>query len=173
MARRRLGLASHNGPSPAPSFRHGPPRSPGASRHYRRRLCAPARNALLRQNSLAIAATSTNLQKRNGCRPIPRRANASRHFSMASDDNADATKRSAPMRLDGKRVLITGGASGIGKATVLEFARCGAQVICADINDAKAAEVAKEAAAAGLAIETVAVDLADPKSARRCAADVI
>jgi 2-hydroxycyclohexanecarboxyl-CoA dehydrogenase len=77
------------------------------------------------------------------------------------------------MRLDGKRVLITGGASGIGKATVLEFARCGAQVICADINDAKAAEVAKEAAAAGFAIETVAVDLADPKSARRCAADVI
>jgi len=77
------------------------------------------------------------------------------------------------MRLDGKRVLITGGASGIGKATVLEFARCGAKVICADIDDAKAAEVAKEAATAGLAIETIAVDLADPKSARCCAANVI
>jgi 2-hydroxycyclohexanecarboxyl-CoA dehydrogenase len=77
------------------------------------------------------------------------------------------------MRLDGKTALITGGASGIGRATVLEFARSGARVICADINDAKAAEVAKEAADAGLAIDTAAVDLSDPKSARRCAADVI
>lgn len=77
------------------------------------------------------------------------------------------------MRLDGKTALITGGASGIGRATVLEFARSGARVICADINDAKATEVAKEAADAGLAIDTAAVDLADSKSARRCAADVI
>jgi 2-hydroxycyclohexanecarboxyl-CoA dehydrogenase len=77
------------------------------------------------------------------------------------------------MKLDGKTALITGGASGIGKATVLEFARCGARVICADINDAKASEVVKEAADAGLAVEAVAVDLADPKSARRCAAEVI
>ncbi len=77
------------------------------------------------------------------------------------------------MKLDGKTALITGGASGIGKATVLEFARCGARVICADVTDANAAEVAKEAAAAGLAVEAIAVDLADPKSARRCAAEVI
>ncbi|MFZ2078081.1 MAG: SDR family NAD(P)-dependent oxidoreductase [Xanthobacteraceae bacterium] len=77
------------------------------------------------------------------------------------------------MKLDGKTALITGGASGIGKATVLEFARCGARVICADVNGAKAAEVTKEAADTGLAVEAVAVDLADPKSARRCAAEVI
>jgi len=77
------------------------------------------------------------------------------------------------MKLDGKTALITGGASGIGKATVLEFARCGARVICADVNGAKAAEVTKEAVDAGLAVEAVAVDLADPKSARRCAAEVI
>ncbi len=77
------------------------------------------------------------------------------------------------MRLDGKTALITGGASGIGKATVLEFARNGARVICADINEAKAREVAEEAAKTGLAVEAVAVDLGDPKSARRCAADVI
>lgn len=77
------------------------------------------------------------------------------------------------MRLDGKTALITGGASGIGKATVLEFARSGARVICADINEAKAREVAEEAANTGLVVEAVAVDLGDPKSARRCAADVI
>jgi 2-hydroxycyclohexanecarboxyl-CoA dehydrogenase len=77
------------------------------------------------------------------------------------------------MKLDGKTALITGGASGIGRAIVLSFVRHGARVICADINQEKAAEVAKEAKGAGLAVESVAVDLSDPKSARRCAADVI
>jgi len=77
------------------------------------------------------------------------------------------------MKLDGKTALITGGASGIGRAIVLLFARQGARVICADVNQSKAAEVAKEAKDAGLSVEPVAVDLADPKSARRCAADVI
>jgi 2-hydroxycyclohexanecarboxyl-CoA dehydrogenase len=77
------------------------------------------------------------------------------------------------MKLNGKIALVTGGASGIGKATVLELARCGARVICADVNEPRAAEVAREASDAKLAVEAVAVDLADPRSARRCAADVI
>lgn len=77
------------------------------------------------------------------------------------------------MEFTGKIVLITGGASGIGKATVMEFARNGAHVICADVNASKAVEVAKEATDAKLIVEAVAVDLADPHSARRCAADVL
>jgi len=77
------------------------------------------------------------------------------------------------MKFDGKTVLITGGASGIGKASVLEFARCGARVICADINEAKAAEVAKEAADGGWKADVAILDMADPKSVRRSAADVI
>lgn len=77
------------------------------------------------------------------------------------------------MRLDGKTALITGGASGIGKATVMAFARCGARVICADVNAAKAAELEQEAAAAKLAVEFIAVDLADFAAARRCAAEVL
>jgi len=75
------------------------------------------------------------------------------------------------MELSNKTALVTGGASGIGKATVLEFARCGARVICADVNAARGAELVKEAG--NLAVEFVAVDLADPASARRCAADVL
>jgi 2-hydroxycyclohexanecarboxyl-CoA dehydrogenase len=75
------------------------------------------------------------------------------------------------MQLDGKTALVTGGASGIGKATVLELARCGARVICADINAEKGAELTKEAG--NLAVEFVSVDLADPASARRCAAEVL
>ena len=38
------------------------------------------------------------------------------------------------MTLHGKTALVTGGVSGIGKATAWEFARCGAQVIVADVN---------------------------------------
>ncbi len=41
---------------------------------------------------------------------------------------------SESFRLDGRHALVTGGASGIGEATVKEIARAGAQVWIADIN---------------------------------------
>jgi 2-hydroxycyclohexanecarboxyl-CoA dehydrogenase len=75
------------------------------------------------------------------------------------------------MELEGKTALVTGGASGIGKATVMELARCGARVICADVNTAKGTELLREAG--NLPVEFVALDLADPASARRCAAEVL
>ena len=75
------------------------------------------------------------------------------------------------MNFVGKTALITGGASGIGKATVMEFARCGARVICADVNAAKGADLVKEAG--NLAVEFVAIDLADAASVHRCAAEVL
>lgn len=77
------------------------------------------------------------------------------------------------MRLDGKTALVTGGASGIGRATVMELARMGAQVICADVNEAKSAEVIKDAGDTNLQVEAVAIDLAVPKSVRSCASDVL
>ena len=64
------------------------------------------------------------------------------------------------MRLQGKTALVTGGASGIGKATVMELARCGAIVICADVDEKKGAELEREAAETNFAVEFVAVDLA-------------
>src|SRR6202051_4800203 len=43
-----------------------------------------------------------------------------------------------------KTIIITGAASGIGRATALIFAREGANVVCADINEAGARETAAQ-----------------------------
>ena len=42
----------------------------------------------------------------------------------------------------GKTIVITGAASGIGRATALIFAREGANVVCADINEQGARDTA-------------------------------
>ncbi len=44
------------------------------------------------------------------------------------------TETTSPFRLDGRHALVTGGASGIGEATVKELVRAGAFVWIADIN---------------------------------------
>jgi len=44
----------------------------------------------------------------------------------------------------GKTIIITGAASGIGKAAALIFAREGANVVCADLNDAGARETTEQ-----------------------------
>ncbi len=77
------------------------------------------------------------------------------------------------MRLDGKTALVTGGASGIGRATVMEFARSGATVICADVDKIRGAEVEAEARQTNFAVEFVAIDLSDPASVRERATAVL
>ncbi|MBT6442931.1 MAG: SDR family NAD(P)-dependent oxidoreductase, partial [Alphaproteobacteria bacterium] len=66
------------------------------------------------------------------------------------------------MRLSGKRVLITGAASGIGEATARRFAAEGAAVMLADLNLDAAQAVADDIATGGAAIaRAVAVDVTD------------
>jgi 3-oxoacyl-[acyl-carrier protein] reductase len=53
------------------------------------------------------------------------------------------------MRLSGKSAVITGGASGFGRASALRFAQEGAKVMVVDLNEAGAAEVAEAIRQAG------------------------
>ncbi len=77
------------------------------------------------------------------------------------------------MRLEGQKALVTGGASGIGRATVLALAREGARVVCADIDGARAAALASEAEFSGMHVEWVAMDLGDPRSTRQAAQGIL
>jgi 2-hydroxycyclohexanecarboxyl-CoA dehydrogenase len=65
------------------------------------------------------------------------------------------------MDLRDRTVAVTGGASGIGKATALLLARSGARVFVGDIDDAGGQATAAEAAAEGLAVEHLSLDLID------------
>ena len=53
------------------------------------------------------------------------------------------------MRLENKVALVTGGASGIGRASALVFAREGASVVVSDLNLAGSEETVQEIKAAG------------------------
>ena len=63
--------------------------------------------------------------------------------------------------LDGKVALITGGASGIGRSSALLFAKEGAKVVIADINDQMGRETVKLAKEAGTEIHYVHADVSD------------
>ena len=69
-------------------------------------------------------------------------------------------------RLDNKIAIITGAASGIGKATALRVAAEGARTIVADLNADGAHEVATAIAAAGGQATAVQADLGDTGSVR-------
>jgi 2-keto-3-deoxy-L-fuconate dehydrogenase len=49
-----------------------------------------------------------------------------------------------PFRLDGRRALVTGGASGIGEATCRVLAAAGAAVTIADVDEARAEQLAAD-----------------------------
>jgi 2-hydroxycyclohexanecarboxyl-CoA dehydrogenase len=68
---------------------------------------------------------------------------------------------SGPMRLEGRKALVTGGAGGIGTATARRLAAEGAEVWVGDLNEAGATEVASE-----IGGHAVHLDVTDHASAR-------
>lgn len=69
-------------------------------------------------------------------------------------------------QFDEKVALITGGSSGIGRATALTFAKGGARVIIADMDENKADEVLKEIQAAGGDALFIPTDVSDDESVK-------
>jgi len=68
------------------------------------------------------------------------------------------------MEMQGQTVIVTGGASGIGKATALLLAREGARIFSGDIDETGGRAAAAEGAAERLAIEYLPLDLTDAAS---------
>jgi len=88
-----------------------------------------------------------------------------------SDKSRDACSVLSPesleniMRLQSKVALITGGGSGIGKASCLLFAREGAKVVVVDLSSETAEATAKEIRDAGGDARAVAADVSKAKDA--------
>jgi len=76
--------------------------------------------------------------------------------------------------INNKHVLITGGASGIGRRLVLRCAEMGAAVSILDLDEAGAKTAAAEAAARGAGpVRAFACDVGDREQVSACAADVL
>jgi 2-keto-3-deoxy-L-fuconate dehydrogenase len=81
-------------------------------------------------------------------------------------DSPAAEAQAQPFRLDHRHALVTGGASGIGEATVKELVRAGAFVWIADINLAAAETLANSLGSS----KAVHLDVTNPSSIAAAAA---
>ena len=70
------------------------------------------------------------------------------------------------MRLSGKRALLIGAATGIGRACAVDFAKNGASLVIADLNEAAAGETAVLAQAHGVAAKSLACDVREEECMR-------
>ena len=77
------------------------------------------------------------------------------------------------MSLDNKVILVTGGASGIGQATVHRLARDGAHVIVADVQMDLATSVVAEVKSAGGSAEVCELDVAAEGAAAAAVSSIV
>ncbi|MDQ8706026.1 SDR family NAD(P)-dependent oxidoreductase [Streptomyces sp. LHD-70] len=76
-------------------------------------------------------------------------------------------------RYEGRRVLITGAGSGIGRATVVRLLREGADVVAADVSESGLKETTALATEHAGRLTTVVVDIADEASVREAVGGAI
>src|SRR2546423_14729516 len=76
------------------------------------------------------------------------------------------------MNIAGEIAVVTGGASGIGRATALALARAGADVAIADVHEQRLAEVGSEIAALGRRVLALRCDVSVDRDVQALAARV-
>ncbi|MCP4708925.1 MAG: SDR family NAD(P)-dependent oxidoreductase, partial [Planctomycetes bacterium] len=74
---------------------------------------------------------------------------------------------------EGKVAVITGAASGIGRASALRLAQAGAQVALLDINETAGPEAAEEVRQAGGAAKFYLCNVASDKDCRRAIEEIV
>lgn len=82
-------------------------------------------------------------------------------------------ENSLHQRFIGKNILITGAASGIGKAAAFRFAEEGGRIISADLNEKGAREVTEQIKSDGGKGFAIQVDVKDPDSTQRMVTQAI
>lgn len=75
--------------------------------------------------------------------------------------------------LQGRRVLITGAARGLGLAFAHAIGKTGGRVVMADVLDRQVKDEAARLRGLGIEAQALSIDLGDPASIERCAAEAV
>ena len=82
----------------------------------------------------------------------------------AKKQMSDSTDYTSLFRLDGRKVVVVGGASGLGRAASVALAQYGANLVVADVNVEGLKDTIAEIEAQGYSAESSEIDVSDTES---------